>query len=619
MEVFHPRLDPTGIQFRHHGKTLDNHYLSTAEEGHPHYALYPEYNNRLGLSFRPDLFPTFSKNPDNITFYQVQRPFTLLSYHSSLNRDYQVHVTHSQNINERWNFALDYHLFSPQGVYANSSAVDHLLDFNTNYYSPDARYQLRAGVIWQRLSLGENGGLSNDSDFVFRRIANPAGHPVVSTDGNSRYTQTTLFINQSFNTVRQIPWYRDRVVTEKDTTRDSTYNTHLTTITDTLYPSDPRVFNTGVLGLNLQFDRHKYRITSIPSTTPILGTITDSTLNHIFSGSLFWTNDAYLDHQWHNPFKVTLGIRTYLSKLDLDTARFNTPQTTTLLAYPFAMLTITPWQSSEFSVLAETEPKHGEYNLDFNLLSQFPTVKSQLDIRATLQAHGESEMTCAILGNLPQPVDRSQLLIRSNRIEVIYRNTRLQQSTDSKPLKADYRLSLSATAISNHHYLYKDSTAIVPCFDHNTDIIPLFQARANIQLQLWQWLHYDMQQLFQYSTQDIIHVPLWASKNSIYADFHLFRHALRTQVGFDIRYHTAFKADSYDPSLGLFYWQNDVTVGNYIYADFFINLQIKRASIYVKAGHINSIIESESHYFSLPHYPENPFGLLYGLTWQFFD
>ena len=117
----------------------------------------------------------------------------------------------------------------------------------------------------------------------------------------------------------------------------------------------------------------------------------------------------------------------------------------------------------------------------------------------------------------------------------------------------------------------------------------------------------------------MVRVPLWASKNSIYADFHLFRRALRTQVGVDVSYHTAYYADAYDPSLGLFYRQDEMKVGNYIYADVFINLQIKRASIYVKAGHLNSLLESEAHYYALPHYPDNPFGLFYGMVWQFFD
>ena len=85
-----------------------------------------------------------------------------------------------------------------------------------------------------------------------------------------------------------------------------------------------------------------------------------------------------------------------------------------------------------------------------------------------------------------------------------------------------------------------------------------------------------------------------------------------------IRYYTAFAPDAYDPATGLFF-QQDTETGDYLWGDAFINLQVKRASIYVKAGHINALWESTPRYFLMPHYPGNRFGLFWGMTWNFFD
>ena len=63
----------------------------------------------------------------------------------------------------------------------------------------------------------------------------------------------------------------------------------------------------------------------------------------------------------------------------------------------------------------------------------------------------------------------------------------------------------------------------------------------------------------------------------------------------------------------------DTEVGDYIWADVFLNLQVKRASIYLKAGHLNALWENRPRYFLLPHYPGQKFGLFWGLTWHFFD
>ena len=114
-------------------------------------------------------------------------------------------------------------------------------------------------------------------------------------------------------------------------------------------------------------------------------------------------------------------------------------------------------------------------------------------------------------------------------------------------------------------------------------------------------------------------VPLWTSKNSLYTDFHLFHNALRLQVGVDVRYLTKFYVPTYDAAAGLFYHQHETQVGNYIWGDFFINLQVKRASIYAKAGHVNALWETHPNYFLLPHYPGQKFGFFWGIVWHFFD
>ena len=74
---------------------------------------------------------------------------------------------------------------------------------------------------------------------------------------------------------------------------------------DTLQPHKPHVYNTGVFALDLQWDKQKYRYT-------------DSTLFHLITATLYWTNDAYPDHRWHNPLKLYGGIRPQIAFLRLD-------------------------------------------------------------------------------------------------------------------------------------------------------------------------------------------------------------------------------------------------------------------------------------------------------------
>jgi hypothetical protein len=99
----------------------------------------------------------------------------------------------------------------------------------------------------------------------------------------------------------------------------------------------------------------------------------------------------------------------------------------------------------------------------------------------------------------------------------------------------------------------------------------------------------------------------------------LFNKALELQTGVDFRYHTAFYADAYNPSMAAFYRQNNIEVGNYIWMDIFASLQITHATIFLKLYHINSLWEKNPNYFVIPHYPGQDFTLQWGFVWKFFD
>ena len=630
MAIEHPSLELTGSQFH---DCLDafngDYFLTVSELGHPHYSIFPSFSTTPGLAYKPSLFPGYYKTPENITFYQAQTPYEVLSYNSSLNQSYQVHFTHTQNINDHWNYALDYHLINPDGAFSNSSATDHLFDFNTNYYSRDARYQLSAGAIWQRMLVGENGGLSNPSSYYNKTFRNTSGIQVVSTNTMSFNSAVTLFAKQSFNTVRQFEWYRPikqpyvdtlvdstivQVAYYDSVTLDSLYRDSTVYTTryeakdsivgyDTLQPHAPHIYNTGVFGLELQYDRQKYRYGSV-----------DSSLYNQFSATLFWTNDAYMDHRWRNALKLYGGIRPQLSWLQLNPVYYTDTLLRRVAIYPFARVEISPWPAAELNVFGETAPDLSEYNLDATLLFPFrDTVghsRQHLSFHAIVKAYR------------PELIYYAQCLSAANPISAEL------QSIGIRKIEADYHreglldIHLSASHISHNTWFREVSTgdgAVAYQPQQATGSALLLQGRANLYLKLARWLHFDMQQHLQYSSdQEQIRVPLFASKNSLYADFKVFRGALRVQTGFDLRYHTRFYADAYDPMLGIFYRQDNEQVGNYLWADFFLNLQIKRATIYVKAGHFNTFLEQNA-YCVIPNYPMQQFGLFYGLTWKFFD
>ena len=119
------------------------------------------------------------------------------------------------------------------------------------------------------------------------------------------------------------------------------------------------------------------------------------------------------------------------------------------------------------------------------------------------------------------------------------------------------------------------------------------------------------------SNNEIIPLPDFSANMRYYIQFELVKDVLTTQIGADITYNTEFYAQAYNPSTGMFHNQNDRKIGNYPYIDAFVNLQWKRASIFVK--YINAAEGwPSSDYFSAHNYIRSQTNIKFGIHWPFY-
>ena len=608
-EVWNPTLDPTGVQFNN--DPLDgfngNYYLGQGTIGHPHISVYPTPAEKIEYTLQNNGMEGYLKTPENIRFYQTLTPYTVLSYNNSLNKDYLVEVAHTQNIIPGWNVAFDYRLICPEGNLSGSGAKNHYLDFTTNYFSPDSRLQVQAGFIWQSFTMDENGGLSDDSYFTSNHTSNLGGLPVALYNSSSKNLQHNVFVHATYNMVQQVDKvrHRDSLAVRFDTVSADSIVQRMDTIdvVDTIHVGTPRVVNAGVIGLEAGYARWK--------RAAYLSNFSDSLLWNNADATLFWTNDAYPDYRWQNPLKITIGITPRIINAIFTTDTTTGPDTLTTKAV------VNPFAKVELSLGRTTLKAEGMMD---NTLVQLSNNIEKPDYIGTLSYNipfdSAGNTGAEISGSMQSLHPELRMLNVSHytleAIQLEHFGLHLFHNSDS----GFFRLvDLSASATHMNHSLWYDSTLAIEVGQND---LWLYQAVLSLQLQ-WGWFHIDMQQILQHSTDRVqVDVPLIASKNSIYADFNLFHRALRMQVGADIRYFSRLAPDGYDPATGLFFQQRTET-GDCFWGDIFINLQVKRASIYLKAGHLNALWENHPRYFLQPHYPSNRFGLFWGMTWNFFD
>ena len=164
--------------------------------------------------------------------------------------------------------------------------------------------------------------------------------------------------------------------------------------------------------------------------------------------------------------------------------------------------------------------------------------------------------------------------------------------------------------------IYYDNQGIVR---QNTDPMSVMSATLKKNFTLWK-LHFDHNLLFQLSSdQNVVPLPMLALNLRYYIQFDVVKKVMQMQIGADGRYNTKWYAPAYNPVLGVFHTQNLEEYGNCPYIDVFVNIQWKRASIFLKVMNINMGWPNKSaDYFSAAGYIATPTTFKFGIHWPFY-
>lgn len=113
-------------------------------------------------------------------------------------------------------------------------------------------------------------------------------------------------------------------------------------------------------------------------------------------------------------------------------------------------------------------------------------------------------------------------------------------------------------------------------------------------------------------------IPDLIVRSTFYYSKLLFKKkSLYLQTGVTGNYFTAYQANMYNPILGEFTLQTTDEIGGKPLLDAFINAQIRRTRIYLKAENLLSLTNN-NYYYSTPNKPYKDFVFRFGFVWNFF-
>ena len=590
-------------------------------------------------------YMAYSYTPENLPMYNTKTPYTELAYWGTLfanaeKEESNVRVMTTQNILPELNLRLEYNRFGGNGMLQNEDTDNRTFVAAANYLGK--KYFMNVGYIYNRIEKSENGGII-DNSWIRDTTVDAREIAVRLKEAGNTVKKNTVFLDQSY----RIPFdFLSKEAREERKARkaEKAFRDSLMATGDTAAISRY---------LLAQAEKEAASAMSADSidtdiTTAFIGhcseysVYTKSYYDEISSsdtdGRDFFGNNFYL-----NP----TASRDSLRVMKLDNRIF---------------LRLQPWSSD--GIVSKLDVGIGDKLLnyhDFNRLSYLqkskPVVRNSAYLYAGAQGqlkkymHWNATGRYTFLGS-----EINDFSVNANLSVNFYPFRRHRNS----PLNLNFHFETSLREpdyyeqhLHTNHYWWDNNFGKVSTtkaeaslnipvwnlsaffgyallgnniyYDNHGSIqqneVPMSVMTASVMknFRLWNF-HFDHKALFQLSSnEDVLPLPMLALNFRYYFQFNVVRDVMQMQIGVNATFETKWHAPAYNPVLGVFHTQNEEMYGNCPYIDVFVNIQWKRACIFIKAVNLGMGWPNKSaDYFSAHHYirPQQAFKV--GIFWPFY-
>ncbi|MEL6863027.1 MAG: putative porin [Bacteroidota bacterium] len=186
-------------------------------------------------------------------------------------------------------------------------------------------------------------------------------------------------------------------------------------------------------------------------------------------------------------------------------------------------------------------------------------------------------------------------------------------------LSFTYRQPLTKTSINAQihlldNHIYYDTSGFA---QQVGGIINVLQLGVGQEIH-WRAFHLESWAGLQQISGSILRFPSIYTKHSFYLEGKLFRQVLRTRLGVDFRWSSAYRGVTYQPLIGQFHLDDSQDVGGYPALDLFISFKVSYFRAFVKSENIIEIF-NPGFYYQVAGYPQPFNALRFGISWVFID
>ena len=561
-------------------------------------ALYHNWFRREEMPDAPMFTPyagdTFTD--ETVKQYNTKTPYTELAYWGTpfvaKNREESnLKILSTQNISPSFNFTLAYHRLGSRGMLTNEN-TDHRTTLIIGNYM-GKRYFANFGHIRQRVERQENGGIQ-DSFWIRDTSVEAKSISVNLSNANNTYKRRSFFIHQTLAV--PLNFFRkdkDSLALGEGTMAHIGHSGEFTTY-NKLYTDE--IATSDTYGRNFYFNN--FYINETKSSDEMAVRNLD---NKLFIKLQPYAPDALLAKINAGVGYQILSTYSFQPSAYLTGRKFEAHHNLYIYGGASGQLRkYIAWNADADYYLAGY--RMFDFNVDAKLrLSIYPLDQG---IHLTGKFHTGLQT--------PHPFEQQIYLNHhqwNNDFSKVSKTTvEAKLEIPKWRLEAQFGYALVA------NMLYYDTLAVIRQYDKPVSVMSAYLRKD---FTVWH-LHFDNQALFQLTSapEEVMPLPKLTLNLRWYFDIDVVKNVMNMQIGLNGIWNTQWYAPTYSPDSGQFYAQTREKIGT-PYFDAFVNIQWKRASIFVK--YTNCFMDwPTSDYFSAYHYIKNTRGFKFGIHWPFY-
>ena len=516
-----------------------------------------------------------------VKYYKVPTPLTELLFKSVMKQGQFTDVLFSTNTSENFNFSIAFKGMRSLGNYQNILSGLKKFRFTSNYNSINEKYKFKTHYVSQNFENRENGGLTNSSVDNFESEDNLFSErsklSVKFEDAISHFLSKRFFLDHQFRVLKSKK--NNSLFIGHIFEYETTYNAFEQNNPTPFYGSSATPINDKTQIKTMSNKFYTYL------SSKFFGNIKVSYLNYNYN---YLTNALSSSELGFNENENSISF-------ELENTIFNHELRGKLEKNLFG-----DRLGDLINIVLVSQNKNFNYSLGFNTLNKHPGLYFEL--------------------------------FESNYSEIRWANKLNSVKINNINLEFNSRtfgsLNFDFTKIDNFTYFdLKDKSTLnddqdlklIPKVNQHTNSINYLKLKWQKEFKFGKF-GLDNTFIFQNVDQDqnILNLPNYIFRNTIYFSDHVFKRAMFLQTGLTFKYFSKYYANEYNPLISSFHVQNDKKIGNFPMIDVFVNARIKRTRLFLKAEHINSTITG-NNFYSTPSYPYRDFIIRFGLIWNFFN